>query len=151
MFKLFMEGGLISMSILTILLVAVFFAAWKAPRWVKEIGAFALVAGFLSFILGLRRLFSTLQQVAMGNDSVSGVFDLISPGVFFGGIKVHLSYLSCCQSDSKNQTVGSNCLIQKVFCDNFCDRYGTVANKSVEKNPGQRPRKDSGTEVCRGG
>lgn len=90
MFKLFMEGGLISMSILTILLVAVFFVAWKAPRWVKEIGAFALVAGILSFILGLRQLFSTLQQVAMGNDSVSGVFDLISPGVFFGGIKVGL-------------------------------------------------------------
>ncbi|MBQ6184245.1 MAG: hypothetical protein IJK48_00055 [Bacteroidales bacterium] len=90
MFKLFMEGGLIFMSFLTVLLVAVFFAAWKAPRWVKEIGAFALVAGFLSFILGLRRLFSTLQQVAMANDSVSGIFDLISPGVFFGGIKVGL-------------------------------------------------------------
>ncbi|MBQ5978397.1 MAG: hypothetical protein IJL58_00055 [Bacteroidales bacterium] len=90
MFKLFMEGGLIFMSLLTVLLVAVFFAAWKAPRWVKEIGAFALVTGFLSFILGLRRLFSTLQQVAMANDSVSGIFDLISPGVFFGGIKVGL-------------------------------------------------------------
>ena len=90
MFKLFMEGGLIFMSFLTVLLVAVFFAAWKAPRWVKEIGAFALVVGFLSFILGLRRLFSTLQQVAMANDSVSGIFDLISPGVFFGGIKVGL-------------------------------------------------------------
>lgn len=90
MFKLFMEGGLIFMSILTVLLVAVFFAAWKAPRWVKEIGAFALVAGILSFILGFRQLFSTLQQVAMANDSVSGIFDLISPGVFFGGIKVGL-------------------------------------------------------------
>ena len=90
MFKIFMQGGAGYMTILTILLVAIFFAAWKAPRWVKEIGAFALVAGFLSFILGLRRLFSTLQQVAMANDSVSGIFDLISPGVFFGGIKVGL-------------------------------------------------------------
>ena len=80
MFKLFMEGGLISMSILTILLVAVFFAAWKAPRWVKEIGAFALVAGFLSFILGLRRLFSTLQQdvkVIMTLLSVRDIRDFI--------------------------------------------------------------------------
>ena len=150
MFKLFMEGGLISMSILTILLVAVFFAAWKAPRWVKEIGAFALVAGFLSFILGLRRLFSTLQQVAMGNDSVSGVFDLISPGVFFGGIKVGLIPVIYGISIYLISLV-VRVIIQKVFCDNFCDRYGTVANKSVEKNPGQRPRKDSGTEVCRGG
>ena len=87
MFKLFMEGGLIPMSVLTALLVAVLVAAWKAPRWEKEIGAFALVTGVLSFILGLRQMLSTLQQVAMGNDSVSGVFDLVSPGVFFGGIK----------------------------------------------------------------
>ena len=90
MFKLFMEGGLVPMSVLTVLLVAVLLAAWKAPRWEKEIGAFALVTGVLSFILGHSRMLSTLQQVAMGNDSVSSVFDLFSPGVFFGGIKVGL-------------------------------------------------------------
>ena len=49
MFKLFMQGGAGYMTILTILLVALFFAAWKAPRWIKEIGAFALVFGFPSF------------------------------------------------------------------------------------------------------
>ena len=77
------------MAVLTVLLVAIFFAAWKAPRWVKEIGAFALVFGFLSFLVGLRQMFSAFQQVAdaLGSD-VSGVFDLISPNVFFGGLKV---------------------------------------------------------------
>lgn len=88
MFKFFMQGGLIYMSVLTVLLVAIFFAAWKAPRWVKEIGIFALVFSFLAFLFGLLQVFSALQQVAIGRESVSGIFDLISPGVLFGGLKV---------------------------------------------------------------
>ena len=77
------------MAILTILLVAVFFAAWKAPRWVKEIGAFAIVFGILMQLIGLRQMFSVLQEVSMGiGEGVSGVFDLVSPGVLFGGLKV---------------------------------------------------------------
>ena len=80
------------MATLTILLVAIFFAAWKAPRWVKEIGKFALVFGFLSFVLGLRQMFQALQEVAgaLDSNSISGIFDLISPGVLFGGLKVAL-------------------------------------------------------------
>ena len=90
MFRLFVSGGPVFMATLTILLVAIFFAAWKAPRWVKEIGKFALIFGFLSFVLGLMQMFQALQQVAMGLDSnsVSGIFDLISPGVLYGGLKV---------------------------------------------------------------
>ncbi len=90
MFKLFMEGGLLFMSILTVLLVAVFFAAWKAPRWVKEIGNFALVFGLMTPLFPLYQFFSTLQQVAWDRgEGVSGLFDLISPGVLFG-VKVIL-------------------------------------------------------------
>ena len=88
MFKLFVSGGPVFMSVLTVLLVAVFFAAWKAPRWVKEIGAFALVFGFLAFLLGFLQMISTLQQLSIGNSSVTSVFDLISPGVLYGGVKV---------------------------------------------------------------
>ena len=91
MFKLFVAGGPVLMSVLTILLVAIFFAAWKAPRWVKEIGSFALVFGFLSLLLGLLQMFSVLQQVAADlGQGVSGVFDLVSPGVLFGGLKVSM-------------------------------------------------------------
>lgn len=91
MFRLFIEGGALFMSVLTILLVAIFFAAWKAPRRVKEIGAFALVFGFFSFLLGLRQMFSAFQQVADAHGGgVSGLFDLISPNVFFGGLKVSM-------------------------------------------------------------
>ncbi len=91
MFKMFMQGGAGYMTILTVLLVAVFFAAWKAPRWVKEIGSFALVFGFLTYLIGLCQMFQALQQVSMDQgDGVRGIFDLISPGVFFGGMKVGL-------------------------------------------------------------
>ena len=79
------------MTVLTVLLVAIFFAAWKAPRWVKEIGAFALVFGLLSMLLGLRQMFSVLQEFANAQgEGVSGIFDLVSPGVFFGGLKVSM-------------------------------------------------------------
>ena len=53
MFAFFVNGGPAYMSVLTVLLVAIFFAAWKAPRWVKEIGLFALAFGFLATIIGL--------------------------------------------------------------------------------------------------
>ena len=91
MFKLFMQGGAGYMTILTVLLVAIFFAAWKAPRWIKEIGSFALVFGFLTLLIGLYQMFVALQQVAMDiGEGVTGVFDLISPGVLFGGLKIAL-------------------------------------------------------------
>lgn len=49
------------MAILTVLLVGIFFAAWKAPRWVKEIGIFALAFGFFSLCLGLRQAFMFIE------------------------------------------------------------------------------------------
>ena len=91
MFKLFIQGGPVFMTILTVLLVAIFFAAWKAPRWIKEVGSFALVFGFLTLLIGLYQMFVALQQVAMDiGEGVTGVFDLISPGVLFGGLKIAL-------------------------------------------------------------
>ena len=91
MFKLFIQGGPVFMTILTVLLVGIFFAAWKAPRWIKEIGSFALVFGFLTLLIGLYQMFVALQQVAMDiGEGVTGVFDLISPGVLFGGLKIAL-------------------------------------------------------------
>ena len=91
MFKLFMQGGPLFMTILTVLLVAIFFAAWKAPRWIKEIGSFALVFGFLTLLIGLYQMFVALQQVATDiGEGITGVFDLISPNVFFGGLKIAL-------------------------------------------------------------
>jgi len=52
MFELFLLGGVPYMTLLTIILLALLLAAWKAPAWVKEIGKIALVIGALSFFIG---------------------------------------------------------------------------------------------------
>lgn len=69
--ELFIEGGAVMMAIITLLLVAVFLAAWKAPRWVKELGTGALVAG----------VFGSLH-------SLSSVCDLVFRQGLVGGIPV---------------------------------------------------------------
>lgn len=85
MFKLFIAGGPLFMSILTLLLVALFFAAWKAPRWVNEIGKSAFVFGLMSPLFPLYGLFNTLEHVAAARKEFDGLFDLISPTVLFAG------------------------------------------------------------------
>ena len=80
------------MSVLTVMLVAIFFAAWKAPRWVKEIGLFALAFGFLGHLLGIFQVLSVLRDIAADKGSdVSGMTDLLPLGVLFGGLKVTLN------------------------------------------------------------
>ena len=87
----FVEGGPVFMSILTVLLVALFFAAWKAPRWVKEIGALALLLGLLGMIMGQQQVLSYLQRVAIEKgEGVSGLFDLTAPRILLGGLKITL-------------------------------------------------------------
>ena len=53
MFELFVLGGVPWMTALTLILLALLLAAWKAPAWVKEIGIIALVVGMLYFLLGI--------------------------------------------------------------------------------------------------
>ena len=79
MFKFFVAGGPVFMAVLTIVLVCMFFAAWKAPRWVKEIGAFAIVFGVFSTFLGIIQMLGAVQQVGD-----------IGTAVLCGGIKVTL-------------------------------------------------------------
>ena len=93
-FTFFVEGGIGFMSVLTVLLVAIFLAAWKAPRWVKEIGLFALLFGFLGHLLGVFQVLSYLRDIAAekGADA-TGFADLIPWRVLFGGLKVTLNCL----------------------------------------------------------
>lgn len=76
--ELFMMVGPFWMSLLTILLVGMLFAAWKAPRWVKEIGLAAPIVAFLSVLFGLYNAFDALQQTE----------GAISPVIVFAGLKI---------------------------------------------------------------
>ena len=77
--ELFVAGGMISMSILTLLLALLFLAAWKAPAWVCDIGIIALVMGILSHLLGIYLAFGDI--VAFGG---------VSQTVFLAGYRVSL-------------------------------------------------------------
>lgn len=59
---LYMEGGYIWMSMITICLIAMLFAAWKAPRWVKEAGLAALMLGWIYFMTGLYDISGDYRQ-----------------------------------------------------------------------------------------
>lgn len=78
-FELFTEGGLFGMAVLTILLVLLLFAAWKAPAWVKEIGQAALIWGFFWEFAGIYQMLDVLQGL---ND--------VPISVIYGGAKVAL-------------------------------------------------------------
>lgn len=77
--RFFVEGGLGGMMIITLLLIALLVAAWKAPKWVKEIGIGALVAGVFFTLVGLTQMFNAIQT-----------FGHISFSVTCGGLKVAL-------------------------------------------------------------
>ena len=74
---LFVSGGPIIMILITLFFIGLFFAAWKAPAWVKEIGIAALVTGIFGTLLGY-------LQIA---DFLSGHPDL-AMNILAGGIKV---------------------------------------------------------------
>lgn len=75
--QLFVEGGSLFMTILTIEFILLILAAWKAPAWVKEIGTIALVTGILGILLGFYQMFDCIKQMGM-----------VSESVLFGGFKV---------------------------------------------------------------
>lgn len=77
--NLFIEGGLVGMIAITLLLIALFLAAWKAPKWVKEIGIGALVVGIFWTLRGLSQMLGVLQMIGD-----------VSPAVICGGLKVTL-------------------------------------------------------------
>ena len=77
--QLFVEGGLGWMIGISLFLIALFIAAWKAPRWVKEIGIGALVYAIFGTLLGLLQIFDAIQH-----------FPDVGFGIICGGLKVAL-------------------------------------------------------------
>ena len=76
---LFVEGGLGYMIVISLFLIALLIAAWKAPRWVKEIGIGALVFSVFATLGGLSQIFDLVQT-----------FGEVSFPVLAGGLKVTL-------------------------------------------------------------
>lgn len=79
LFRLYVEGSVGWMTLVTLALVAVLIAAWKAPNWVRELGLTGLAIGMLGTLCGLCQ---ASRQIIIDGD--------ISPTVLCGGIKVAL-------------------------------------------------------------
>ena len=75
MFKLFVEGGIVTMSLLTLVLIAVLFAAWKAPRWVLGLGVMSVPIAVINTLAGMQQGFRSLAET--GGD--------VSPMLVYGG------------------------------------------------------------------
>lgn len=77
MTRLFYDGGIFAMTVITVLFIVLLLAAWKAPRWVREIGHLTLAfAGIMTLI----PLYHAAATVVQTNGD-------IHPGVVWGGIK----------------------------------------------------------------
>ena len=79
LFTLFISGGWEGMVPITLLFIALFFAAWKAPAWVKEIGIAALVIGVFWTLCG----FMQMADFLSAHDDVASY-------IIAGGFKVGL-------------------------------------------------------------
>ena len=62
MFSLFLEGGLWGMTLLTLELIGLLLAAWKAPAWVQEIGLLALISGIVYTLFGFSQAMGFVQR-----------------------------------------------------------------------------------------
>ena len=78
-FQLFASGGYGGMTIISLFLIAVFFAAWKAPAWVKEIGLIALAFGLMFTMISFMQAAQAIQE--LGD---------VAPNIIWGGVKVAL-------------------------------------------------------------
>ena len=100
MFELFYLGGIPWMTFLTLVLLALLFAAWKAPAWVKEIGIIAFVVGMLAFFVGFIIAAEGLAKMclvcALEKENPSSTFLEIAKvlehrqNVIWGGLRVAL-------------------------------------------------------------
>ena len=80
MINLFLKGGLVTMSFLTLLFILVIIASNKRKHIVRSLGLLAFVVGLLSSFLGIYSAIAVIEQ--MGN---------VSPAIVAGGIKTALT------------------------------------------------------------
>lgn len=76
MTRLFYDGGIFAMTVITVLFIALLLAAWKAPRWVREIGHLTLAFAGIMTLIPLRHAATAVMQAGD-----------ISPLLVWGGIR----------------------------------------------------------------
>ena len=80
MIDLFLNGGLVTMSFLTLLFILVVIASNKRKNLVRSLGLLAFIVGLLSSFLGIYSAITVIEQ--MGN---------VSPAIVAGGVKTALT------------------------------------------------------------
>ena len=60
----FINGGAGYMSILTLFLIGIFIAAWKAPAWVRDIGFGAFIASVVAALISSHQFFGLILRDA---------------------------------------------------------------------------------------
>ena len=68
----------VTMSLLTLLLVAVLFCGWKAPRWVKPLGSIAVAIPFVSRAYAFLQAFMDIKMTQCR----------LSPMVYVNGLQI---------------------------------------------------------------
>lgn len=92
--QFFVEGGVFGMIVLTLLLIALLLAAWKAPKWVKEIGLGALVFAIFWTLRGLYQMFGAVQMFGdVGFSVICGGLRTAMISTFYGLIIYFISLL----------------------------------------------------------
>lgn len=61
-FQLFMSGEPVGMIIISVLFVGLFFVAWKAPAWVKEVGLATLVFSYMWTMIEFMQMGSVILE-----------------------------------------------------------------------------------------
>ena len=62
LFHLVFSSDPFGIGIVTLLLIALFFVAWKAPAWVRETGLIALATGWLWTICGFMAMAKSIVE-----------------------------------------------------------------------------------------
>lgn len=91
MFDLFVQGGAAGMSLLTVELICLLLAAWKAPQWVKEIGLVALATGVFYQLLGLWQMCGVIVAADISGALIAGAFRVSLLSTMYGLIIYGLS------------------------------------------------------------
>ncbi|TNJ41946.1 MotA/TolQ/ExbB proton channel family protein [Tamlana fucoidanivorans] len=94
MLDLFYQGGLLFMTLLTILLIGVIVSFLKFPKWTKEVGLLALSTGILGQIIGLYSAFQGIEQMgAVSQQMMAGGLKVSSITTIYGLVIYVISLL----------------------------------------------------------